>query len=143
MFHRLSLYKFVASGGLHLNNIAEVIPHSKTNEWLMDCKFIIAFENQIKSGYVTEKAFQAYYAGSVPIYYGVKNYKNDINSNAIVSVKDFNDDIEASEYIKKLDMSDEEYCKIWNENILPSSNNNYDELKKKLSIRLYSILKKL
>lgn len=39
----LSEYKWVASGGNHLNNIGRPVPrkHSKTKEWLSQCKFVI------------------------------------------------------------------------------------------------------
>ena len=64
LFHRLSLYKFVASGGKFLNTMQEVLPREADNEeWLAQCKFVIAYENQYYPGYITEKTVSGMVCG--------------------------------------------------------------------------------
>jgi hypothetical protein len=54
MFHALSEYKFVASGGKGFNNLGRKIPHEETNNFLSQCKFTIAYENtKNHPGYIT------------------------------------------------------------------------------------------
>lgn len=114
MFHKLSEYKWVASGGKHLNNIGEPIPRDgkKTKAWLNQCKFVISYENQLDEGYITEKVFLAYFAGAIPIYWGDKTAVSDINKDAIIYANDFATENELLDYVKKVDNDDELYCKI-------------------------------
>ncbi|EAH8324193.1 hypothetical protein EUZ10_09625, partial [Campylobacter coli] len=75
-FKKLSLYKKVDSGGRHLNNIGGPIGNrygnfsDSKNRWLKNYKFNICFENGSSPGYITEKLFQAYAGGCIPIYWG-------------------------------------------------------------------------
>lgn len=47
----------------------EIFSDSK-NRWLKNYKFNICFENGSSPGYITEKLFQAYAGGCIPIYWG-------------------------------------------------------------------------
>lgn len=67
-FEKLSKYKRVDSGGHYKNNIGGSI--DKKIKWLENYKFNICFENSSFPGYLTEKLFDAYQAGCVPIYWG-------------------------------------------------------------------------
>ncbi|RDU64628.1 hypothetical protein CQA53_07700 [Helicobacter didelphidarum] len=67
-FEKLSQYKKVDSGGKYKNNIGGRVGNKI--EWLRDYKFNICFENSSNPGYLTEKLFDAYAAGCVPIYWG-------------------------------------------------------------------------
>jgi len=75
-FEILSAYKRVDSGGRWNNNIGGAIGDRYNNfraskcEWLQDYKFHICFENSSYPGYLTEKLFDAYAAGCIPIYWG-------------------------------------------------------------------------
>ena len=142
MFHKLSEYKKVESGGTHLNNIGGPIPRkrSKTKEWLSQCKFMISYENQYHNGYITEKVFQAYFAGAIPIYWGDKTAITDINKNAVIYADDFDSENELIEYIKKVDNDDELYCKIWNQNIVIDTEKDYELLKGKLRKKLFKLI---
>lgn len=72
----LNEYKRVDSGGRWNNNIGAPIGdryndfQTSKREWLKGYKFHICFENASYPGYVTEKLFDAYAAGCVPIYWG-------------------------------------------------------------------------
>jgi hypothetical protein len=132
LFIKLSQYKFVASGGKHLNNIGRIVPAKETNAWLSDCKFIIAFENETKDGYTTEKVFQAYYAGGVPLYYGNKLYEKDLNPKSVIYANNFQNLDKMIEYIKNVDKNDKLYCDIWNERIITKNHISYKQLQQNL-----------
>lgn len=140
LFHKLSEYKKVESGGKHLNNIGRIVPHEETQEWLGRCKFIIAYENQSYNGYITEKPFQAYFAGSVPIYYSSQSAVQDINKDAVIFAPDFKDEGEVVEYIKKVDQDDDLYCKIWNQNLITDPDMAYDNYTAKIKQKIFEIL---
>lgn len=67
-FDKLNSYKKVDSGGRHRNNIGHFV--ADKHKWLQDYKFNLCFENSSYPGYLTEKLFDAYNAGCVPIYWG-------------------------------------------------------------------------
>ncbi len=67
-FEELSKYKKVDSGGRWKNNIGA--PIENKIEWLKSYKFNICFENSSHPGYLTEKLFDAFAAGCIPIYWG-------------------------------------------------------------------------
>lgn len=143
VFHALSEYKFVASGGKHLNNIGYVVPQKDTMSFLSQCKFIIAYENT-KSfpGYITEKVFQAYFAGAIPIYYTHSSSLNDINPESIVAQNYFPSRTEMINYIKELDQDDEKYCKKWNEKIIIDPQSSYEYMKGRLRVKIRNLLSK-
>ncbi len=144
IFHALSDYKFVASGGKHLNNIGHVVPHKNTMNFLSQCKFTIAYENT-KSfpGYITEKVFQAYFAGTIPIYYTHPDSLKDINQEAIIARNLFNTNKEMIDYIKELDQNDEKYCKKWNEKIVTDPQINYESMMQRLRVKIRKLLSRL
>ena len=141
VFHELSNYKFVASGGKHLNNIGYVVPPTDTMNFLSQCKFTIAYENT-KSfpGYVTEKVFQAYFAGTIPIYSTHPDSLKDINPEAIIAQNFFQSKKEMIDYIKELDQNDEKYCKKWNEKIVIDPQINYESMMQRLRVKIRKLL---
>lgn len=68
IFDKLCEYKKVDSGGKWKNNIGKIV-HNKI-EWLKDYKFNLCYENSSYPGYLTEKIFDAFAAGCIPIYWG-------------------------------------------------------------------------
>lgn len=77
-FEILSQYKQVDSGGQWNNNIGGVVGDRgdegdyriSKRKWLEGYKFNICFENASYPGYLTEKLFDAYACGCIPIYWG-------------------------------------------------------------------------
>ncbi|WP_233715411.1 glycosyltransferase family 10 domain-containing protein [Helicobacter trogontum] len=67
-FEALCTYKKVDSGGKWKNNIGVYVDDKI--EWLKSYKFNICFENDSSPGYLTEKLFDAFMGGCVPIYWG-------------------------------------------------------------------------
>ena len=77
-FDKLSEYKRVDSGGGWRNNIGGAVENK--GEWLKDYKFNICFENSSYPGYLTEKLFDAYNAGCIPIYWGDTSLRVGVES---------------------------------------------------------------
>lgn len=73
-FEALSKYKRVDSGGRWKNNIGGNVDDKI--EWLKSYKFNLCFENSSYPGYLTEKLFDAFLAGCVPIYWGDTSLRN-------------------------------------------------------------------
>ncbi len=58
-------------------------------ETIKNYKFTLCFENTVFPGYVTEKIFDALFAGSVPVYYGAPDIKQFIPDDVFIDVRDF------------------------------------------------------
>jgi hypothetical protein len=56
---------------------------------LANYKFTICFENAIYDGYITEKIFDCFYSGSVPIYFGAPDVLEHIPANCFIDFRDF------------------------------------------------------
>ena len=141
MFHRLSLYKKVLSGGKHLNNVDGPVPD--TQEFLSQCKFTISYENTLNyPGYVTEKPFNSWLAGTVPIYNTDQAGLVDINKKAVIYAGDFKTEDELVDYIIKVDNDDKLYCDIWNQQIVPGPEKDYDTVKAQIRAKLDEIFAK-
>lgn len=76
-FEALCAYKNVDSGGKWKNNIGASVDDKI--EWLKSYKFNICFENSSYPGYLTEKLFDAFMGGCVPIYWGDTSLKCGID----------------------------------------------------------------
>ena len=136
LFKKLSEYKSVKSGGKNLNNIGTVVPHNKTQEWLSQFKFVICYENQSYDGYITEKVFNAYYAGAIPIYYADRSVLKDINHKAIIFAPDFENEEALIEHIIKVDNDDALYRSIWEEPLMVDPYYSYDAYQQRLREKL-------
>lgn len=82
-FDKLCQYKKVDSGGKWKNNIGKPVGDkfddfsTSKREWLKGYKFNLCFENTSYPGYFTEKLFQAFSAGCIPIYWGDTSLRCD------------------------------------------------------------------
>lgn len=128
MFHRLSEYKKVNSGGPLFNNIGHVLPRDGINaqktkyEFLRKHKFNLCYENSSWPGYVTEKIFHALCCRTVPIYWGSPTVALDFNENAIISRHTFDSDEDMIRAIIDLDHNDDKYN--WMLEQYPTARNN-------------------
>ncbi len=91
-FFRLNEARPVDSVGRLLNN-REWRPPDRAGKLavLRDSTFTIAFENQMSPGYVTEKLLEPLLVGSIPIYWGAAEAKDDFNREAFIHAEDFDD----------------------------------------------------
>lgn len=76
-------------------------------ETLNGYRFCICFENSKIPGYVTEKIFDCFAAGCIPIYWGAPNIKKYIPENCFIDYELFLSDEALYLYLKN--MSEEEY----------------------------------
>jgi alpha(1,3/1,4) fucosyltransferase len=91
-------------------------------EVLNQYKFAICFENAKKiTGYITEKIFDCFFAGCVPVYWGAPNITQHIPASCFIDFTKFNSIDELNTYINNIDK--EEYHQYQN-NILEFLNNN-------------------
>lgn len=106
----------VDSGGPHLNNMGEVVPrpggHLDKIRFLAQRRFNIAFENGSYPGYVTEKLLNAYYANTIPIYWGSSTVHRDFNKKSMICVNDYKDIKEVFEVINEMDNNKNLYCEM-------------------------------
>ena len=71
-------------------------------------KFNIAFENAHSiAGYITEKIFDSFISGTIPVYLGPTNVTDFIPSDCFIDMNRFNDYKELYEFMTS--MSDEDY----------------------------------
>ncbi len=140
LFKNLSNYKRVKSGGKHLNNIGRTIPYDRTREWFSQFKFIICYENQSFDGYITEKLFNAYYAGAIPIYYADRSVLQDINPKAIIFGPDFESEDALIEHIKKVDQNQTLYQSIWNEPLMLNPYYSYEAYQERLKAKIEQVV---
>ena len=87
VFEKLSAYKTVHSGGRWRNNVGG--PVKDKLEFQSKHKFVIAFENQLSPGYLTEKFAEAAQAGAIPIYWGDPNIGNYLNTKAFINCHEY------------------------------------------------------
>lgn len=119
LFRKLCKYRHVDSGGLLMNNIGYQIPDKL--EFISKYKFTIAFENEVSSGYTTEKLFEPMLVNSIPIYYGNPLVFKDFNKKSFIDYADFEDLDELIEKIIEIDNDDEKWAEILSQ---PWYNNN-------------------
>lgn len=69
---------------------------------LSNYKYSICFENSIMNGYVTEKIFDCFYAGTVPIYYGASDISDYIDPNSYIDYNNFRNPADLKSYVDAL-----------------------------------------
>ena len=108
-------------GGMFMNNIPKVKgSHADDSliEFYKKYKFGIAFENSIGEYYITEKIFNIFRAGTIPIYFGTTKINEFINPKRFIHIKD-DSDIEINRVLNIINnMTDLEYMRIINEPVL-------------------------
>ncbi len=71
VFKSINEWQHVDSAGGVLNNVGYRAPRGlEFLEWISQYKYMICIENSSAPGYITEKPFQSWFAGTVPIYTG-------------------------------------------------------------------------
>lgn len=121
-FEKLSAYKRVESAGSLLYNMPDGmqvnwLDDSKTN-FQRKSKFTICFESTVHEGFITEKITDAFFADTIPIYYGSSNVKEIFNEKAFIDVADYESFDAVVERIKELDQDDEKYLAMLRQPIL-------------------------
>ena len=124
----LGKYKKVDMGGGYNNNIGGRVKN-KIN-FLSRYKFSIAMENSQGDGYTSEKIFQSYISGTIPIYYGNYMIEEIFNPKSYILIRGEKDMLKKIEYVKEIDKDDKLYINILKEYIFENQNKKIDyELK--------------
>ena len=85
-------------------------------ETLSNAKFSICYENAKDiTGYITEKIFDCFFAGCIPVYWGISNPSDVFGDGTFIDRRKFNSHEDLLNYLKNI--SEEEYTEI-QENIL-------------------------
>ena len=69
-------------------------------------RFSLCFENSIARGYITEKIFNCFCVGTIPIYFGAPNILDKIPGNCFIDFRDFQSMEELFEHLKQLSEKD-------------------------------------
>lgn len=89
LFKQIDKWKPVHSAGKVLNNVNYLAPRGLDFlRWISRYRYMICLENSKDSKYITEKPFQSWFAGTVPIYDG--GCVNLLNQEAIVNASSDN-----------------------------------------------------
>lgn len=119
---KLSEYKRVDSVGSYLNNTEDGktvdFKNSSKIDFQKSCKFSLCFESTSNLGFCTEKLTDAFYAETIPVYYGDPDVGKIFNSKAFINCHDYKNFDEVIEKIKELDSDDAAYLSMMNEPIL-------------------------
>ena len=103
-FLKLNEIKAVDSGGKLYNNIGKQLQGEMEKiDFLSKRKFNICFEPYSHPGYLTEKILHAFYAETLPIYWGSTTIASDFNPGAFIDVNNFSSMEEAIEYVMHVD----------------------------------------
>lgn len=90
-------------------------------ETLGQYTFAICFENSILNGWITEKIFDCFFAGTIPVYWGAPDIEQYIPPNCFIDMRNFEDYQALSCYLKSLSLSDIQTYKQNARNYLQSS----------------------
>ncbi len=65
-------------------------------------KFAICFENSVLKGWITEKIFDCFFAGTVPVYWGAPDIAIRIPRDCFIDMREFRDYAELQKFLKSL-----------------------------------------
>lgn len=112
IFHKLSEYQKVDSGGRYMNNLEDGKPVEDKFLFQQKYRFSLAMENSCVSGYTTEKIIDAWAAGTIPIYWGNCDIAKEFNKDAFINVNDYANHEELVNRIKIINEDESEYLRI-------------------------------
>lgn len=93
--------------GLKRNDARYGGPVKSKFETLSSYKFSICFENGYGiNGYITEKIFDCFFSGNIPIYYGADNIEKYIPKECFIDYRDFKSDKALLEYMRNFSKQD-------------------------------------
>jgi hypothetical protein len=126
-FLRLNEARHVDSWGRVANNAGSIAPgRDGKMQTLADYTFTIAFENQIASGYVTEKLLEPLLAGSIPVYWGAPEARTDFNPEAFIFADDYDGFDDLIAHLNRLSDSSEEVARLATASPLPAGGIAYE-----------------
>ena len=118
--NELSKYKTIDMGRIYKSNDGRIVRNKIS--FLSSYKFSIAMENSEGQGYISEKIFDLFIAGTILIYYGGYMIDEFINPKSFILIKNEKDILKKIEYIKQFDNDEKLYEKILNEKLFINDN---------------------
>ena len=91
------------------------------NEILSNYKFCLTIENMSDSSFITEKIFNAIYAGCVPIYFGAINVSQDIPPECFINLREFDNWSQLCNFLINFSVDDYEKFLISRDKFLKSN----------------------
>ena len=130
-------------GGKYNNNVGGRVQDKIS--FLSQYKFSISMENSEADGYTSEKIFDSFLAGTIPIYCGDYMIDEFINPKSFILIRNEKDLKEKIEYIKKIDNDDKLYEKILKEKIFIDDNfiNNIEKSRNNFLLNIFEQKKEL
>jgi len=116
----LNKYKMVDMGGKFKNNVGGRVKDKI--KFLTSYKFSIAMENSGSDGYLSEKIFESFLSGTIPIYYGDYMLDEYFNPKSYILIKGEKDMKDKINYIKRIDNDDQLYKSILKEKVINTKN---------------------
>ena len=92
--------------------------HASKFDTLKKYRFCLCPENDIWPGYVTEKLFDAWAAGTIPIYCGLPNKDSELNRDAYVNYLDFMSAEEVIRRVVELDSNEDLFNRTYTKPLL-------------------------
>lgn len=131
-FQKLNEYKRVDSAGPLFNNVGYILQRGEgavqaKMKFLNDYKFNLCFENSSYAGYTTEKLYEAYMFGTIPIYWGSTTIECDFNTKAFLNWHDYQDDDAFMQAIVDVDQNPELYEQMYMEPLFNSWKEPYNK----------------
>jgi hypothetical protein len=132
LYYKLSSYNRIDSAGSWSNNmsggwkVSGAHYSDSLREFYSSGKFVIAAENTITPGYVTEKIINAFRSGCVPIYWGnleTTDGKPLFNPAAYINIADYPNVDAAITFIKFINDNDDIYQEMINAPLWATCNN--------------------
>lgn len=71
-------------------------------ETLGNYNFALCFENSMMTGWITEKIFDCFYAGTIPVYWGAPEITEYIPANCFIDMREFSDYGKLRSFLKNL-----------------------------------------
>ena len=139
LFNAFAKKTSIASGGKVENNIGYIVPRGDELDWMMNCKFVISYENRSFPGYITEKPYQAWLAGAIPIYAAHRSVLDNIDRDAVVFGPDFDSNDAIVDHVMHLLRDSDAYCSIWNKRLHIDPDKDFDVLQTAVRDRLIKI----
>lgn len=89
-------YHFIPQNIIHHKLIKSVYQGRAKSKYetLSRYKFTICYENMIMPGYMTEKIFDCFVAGSIPVYLGAPDVTNYVPKDCFIDFRDFDNNYE-------------------------------------------------
>lgn len=85
---------------------AGTLEYNRKREIMGGFKFALCFENCIFPGYVSEKIFDCFIAGCIPVYYGAPDIADFVPENTFIDFRKFKNYNDLDQYLRNVSESD-------------------------------------